>query len=349
MKKTGRLLDLFGNPEEIYRAGKKQLSLTEGITEQDIRNITESRKPGYLKEKYEYMNRKAIQFIHRESELFPMRLKNLADCPYGLFVKGNVGRLAQNETETMVSVVGARNSSAYGNHMAENIGFELAASGITVISGMARGIDASAHWGAVHASGSTMAVLGCGADICYPRENINLYEEILERGVILSEFPCKTPPLAWQFPMRNRIISGLSDVVVVVEARKKSGSLITVEYALRQGKDVMAVPGRADDQLSEGCHQLIREGAELITGAKDILEHLSMDGSIHYCKNFVKKNFMLEKELESVYSYVDLFPKSIQTISDESGKKPEELIGLLIQLQMLDLIDEPAKNYYSKK
>ncbi len=342
-------MDCFGNPEEIYRAGEKQLSMAAGITEQDILNITESRKTGYIKEKYEYMNRKAIQFIHRDSALFPQRLKYMTDCPYGLFVKGDVKRLTQNETNGMVSVVGARNSSAYGNHMAENIGFELAAHGITVISGMARGIDASAHRGAVNASGPTIAVLGCGADICYPRENINLYEEILEHGVIISEFPCKTPPLSWQFPLRNRIISGLSDKVVVVEARKKSGSLITVEYALQQGKDVMAVPGRADDKLSECCNQLIREGAELVTGAKDILDNLSIDGSIHYCKNFVKKNFILEKELESVYSYVDLFPKSIQTISDESGKKPEELIGLLIQLQMLDLIDEPAKNYYSKK
>ena len=237
------------------------------------------------------MNRKAIQFIHRDSALFPQRLKYMTDCPYGLFVKGDVKRLTQNETNGMVSVVGARNSSAYGNHMAENIGFELAAHGITVISGMARGIDASAHRGAVNASGPTIAVLGCGADICYPRENINLYEEILEHGVIISEFPCKTPPLSWQFPLRNRIISGLSDKVVVVEARKKSGSLITVEYALQQGKDVMAVPGRADDKLSEGCNQLIREGAELVTGAKDILDNLSIDGSIHYCKNFVKKKF----------------------------------------------------------
>ncbi len=207
-------MDCFGNPEEIYRAGEKQLSMAAGITEQDILNITESRKTGYIKEKYEYMNRKAIQFIHRDSALFPQRLKYMTDCPYGLFVKGDVKRLTQNETNGMVSVVGARNSSAYGNHMAENIGFELAAHGITVISGMARGIDASAHRGAVNASGPTIAVLGCGADICYPRENINLYEEILEHGVIISEFPCKTPPLSWQFPLRNRIISGLSDKVV---------------------------------------------------------------------------------------------------------------------------------------
>lgn len=348
-KKADRLIKRFGNPEEIYRAGAKELSLAEGITEQDIHNIKESRKTGILKEKYEYMNRKAIQFIHRESELFPWQLKEMTDCPYGLFVKGNAKRLTQGETNGMVSVVGARNSSSYGNHIAEQMGFELAVHGVTVISGMARGIDASAHWGAVHAKGQTIAVLGCGADICYPRENINLYEAILEHGVIISEYPCQTPPTAWQFPMRNRIISGLADRVVVVEARKESGSLITVEYALQQGKDVMAVPGRIDDKLSEGCNQLIREGAELITGAKDILDNLSIDGRIHYCKNFVKKKFMLEKELESVYSYVDLFPKSIQTISDESGKKPEELIGLLIQLQMLDLIDEPAKNYYSKK
>lgn len=348
-KKIKIMLDWFGTPADIYRADQKQLSMLQGITNKDIVNIIKSRNSKDLREKFEYMNSRDIQFIHRESKLFPQCLRDLPDSPYALFTKGNIDILLKKENRIMISIVGARNSSAYGNNIAKNIGFELAAHGVVIISGMARGIDAFAHIGALNASGDTIAVLGCGVDICYPRDNINLYEEILETGIILSEYPCKTPPLAWQFPLRNRIISGLSDKVVVVEAREKSGSLITVEYALLQGKDVMAVPGRIHDNLSEGCNQLIRDGAELITSAQDILDRLPVNDRIRNCKNFLKKNIILEKELESVYSYVDLFPKSIQMISDESGMKPEQLIGLLIQLQMLDLIEEPAKNYYSKK
>jgi DNA processing protein len=192
--------------------------------------------------------------------------------------------------------------------------------------------------------------MGCGADICYPRDNIELYERVMESGGIISDYPLGTEPVGWRFPLRNRIISGLVDKIIVVEAKEKSGSLITVEYGLEQGKDIFAVPGRVGDALSSGCNRLIKDGAGIVISPKDIIKDMNIEINCGNTSKISKKNkLVLEKDLETLYSCVDLFPKNIQQLMEETGKDSVEIIQKLVKLQMMNLVEEPAKNYYSRK
>ena len=214
------------------------------------------------------LEQKGIRFLTDRSEEFPKKLLDIPDRPYALFIKGCIH---SDGTEKRVAVIGARVCSAYGRYAAGKFAGELAEYGIATVSGMARGVDSAAHQGTVDAGGRTYAILGCGVDICYPPENKYLYDRIIEQGAVLSEYPPGTRPNAWQFPERNRLISGMADCVVITEARQKSGSLITVKHALEQGVDVCAVPGRINDVLSGGCNRLIQEGAFPATSTLDIL------------------------------------------------------------------------------
>lgn len=347
------MLEEFHSPEEVFRCSEEELQgrINHMKWKQTCSNknkITEyimnSRNRDKVKSRYEQLKKKRIRFICINDEDYPRRLRNIKNYPFGLYVKGDISEIEKPS----VAIVGARNGTAYGKKAAKDIGFELAAAGINVISGLAYGIDSCGLWGAVDAGGYSTAVMGCGVDVCYPRENIELYERIMDRGCIISDYPVGTPPMSWQFPLRNRIISGLADKIIVVEAREKSGSLITAEYALEQGKDIFAVPGRMGDVLSSGCNQLIKDGAGIVISPKDVLremEYFSADN----CKNSEKNKYLLEKDLETLYSCVDLFPKNIQQLMDETGKDSAEIIQKLIKLQMMNLIDEPTKNYYSRK
>lgn len=206
-----------------------------------------------------------IQIITQDSPYYPPRLKHIEDSPPLLFVRGNPEFLCKKA----VAVIGARNASSHGIRFAEHLAADLGGSGMLVVSGLARGIDTAAHWGAIHSG--TVAVLGSGVDILYPRENAGLYDEIAERGVLISEMPVGTVPKAAHFPRRNRIISGISRGVVVVEAAPRSGSLITARLALEQGREVFAVPGSAVDPRARGTNDLIRQGAILTESADDVL------------------------------------------------------------------------------
>lgn len=348
--KICRLLQVFQTPEAVFYAKEKELAKVKGLKASDIDAIVKNRDLHLLEEKFEYLREKSIYFISRESVYYPDQFRQISDGPYGFYARGNRELLRQTEQLPVFSIVGARNTSVQGKTLAKRFGETLGYRGAIVVSGMARGIDSMAHTGALDGGGSTIAVLGCGVDVCYPRENQKLYDALIERGLILSEYPCKTPPNSWQFPLRNRLISALSDGIVVIEAKRKSGSLITVSYGLEQGKDIYAVPGRPGDIMSEGCNQLIKQGAGLITEAEELLE-LSIPG-----KRFLKgeteenkKKILLEKELEMVYSSVDLVPKEIHVLLEESGVDPGSLPGLLVRLQMMDLIEEPIRNYYTRK
>lgn len=209
-----------------------------------------------------------ITFISFLEEGFPMRLRKIPDPPSGLYCRGRMPA----DSEPAAAVIGARLASGYGRAQAKRFAWRLGSCGIPVISGMARGIDGIAQAAALDAGGTSYAVLGSGADICYPKDNRALYDRLLSEGGILSEYPPGTPPEAKLFPPRNRIISGLSDLILVIEARKKSGTLITVDMALEQGREVYALPGRVSDSLSEGCNRLIRQGAGVATCPEDILE-----------------------------------------------------------------------------
>ncbi len=265
---AGALLDAFGSPEEVFRADKDRLAAT-GC-------ITPSMLPSLLDKSLREVNHilsdcaaKRIRLLTLHEDGYPASLRAIADPPLVLYILGD---LPEIEERPVIGIVGARSGSAYGLSVADRMGYALHHGGCTIVSGMAKGIDGAAMRGALKAGNRVIAVLGCGVDRIYPRENKDLYNELLTRGCILSEYPPETPPLSENFPPRNRIISGLSDGVLIVEAAKKSGSLITAEFALEQNRDVFAIPGNIGAPACEGSNRLIRNGAELVQDADDILQ-----------------------------------------------------------------------------
>lgn len=294
-------------------------------------------------EEYHRMADRGIQFITSEDEEYPVRLKEIYDYPMGLCVKG---RLPAKDSPA-AAIVGARENTEYGRAMAEWYGRELSAAGVWVVSGLARGTDSAAHRGALQAGGRTAAVLGSGVEVCYPRENQALYREIGEKGCLISEFGPWDSPLAGNFPMRNRIISGMSDAVVVVEAREKSGSLITAALALDQGREVLAVPGRRTDPLSAGCNRLIKSGAQLTDTPGDVLELLRIQsGKLGGLQE--KNGKGLAKKEKMVYSCLDLQPKFLDEIAGQSGLPVGECMGILLELEWKGYVVRTANQYYGK-
>ena len=261
-----KLYDTFGSAENIYRAKEKQILPL--LTEKQAEVYREARKtdPERI---YDDLVQSGIRFITHDDPVFPRKLRDIPDAPAALYVKG---RLPDPEVPA-VAVVGARFCSSYGRYMARQFGMELAQSGFQVISGMALGVDGIAQTAALQAGGYSAGILGCGADVCYPPENRALYDSLCAQGGIISEYAPGTVPRPGLFPQRNRIISGLADAVLVVEARAKSGTLITVDMALEQGRDVFVLPGRATDRLSDGCNLLLKQGAIPAMQASDITEY----------------------------------------------------------------------------
>ncbi|MBR4942155.1 MAG: DNA-processing protein DprA [Clostridia bacterium] len=263
------LLDCFGSPTEIYSAPLADIAEVLGGKEK-----AEPFANKNLSEADRVLGQCAtlgIGVITMQDASYPDRLRNIPDPPAVLYVKG---RLPSFDLYPAIAVVGTRKPSAYGLYAAKRISEELADAGVIIVSGMAAGCDSAAHSGALHAGRPTVAVLGCGPDICYPRESTLIYSDIPVHGAIVSEYPPGTAPTKLSFPRRNRIISGLSNGVLVAEAPDKSGALITADLALSQGRDVYAVPGNIDSPASLGGNKLIKQGAKLVTGAADILEDL---------------------------------------------------------------------------
>jgi len=342
--KIKNIIERFETPEKVYYAKAEQFEGIPGINCKDIERIVNSREYISSKLGLDYLEKKNIKFIHLGHKEYPKRLETLTDKPYSLYVKGNL----PPEDKYNIAVVGARACTGNGKETARQIGKVLTDYGIGTISGMARGIDSFSHKGTLESGGNTYAVLGCGIDICYPRENIELYDQIIHNGGVISEYPLGSRPIPWRFPHRNRLISGLSDGIVIVEAKERSGSLITINFALEQGKEIFAVPGRINDPLSSGCNRLIKSGAVILTKPLDILEELGIDIN-NKCEQTVNNNYMLEKELEVVYSCLSLLPKNFHTIIEETEMKSSDLFGILVRLQLMGLIDEPIKSHYIKK
>lgn len=297
-----------------------------------------------IRKEYGSLKKHGIRFLAHYEEDYPERLKPYRDHPAGLFVKGN---LPAENTPT-AAIVGARNCTGYGKEMAEKLAQELAEAGIQIISGLAAGVDSGAHRGSLASGGKTFAVMGCGVNICYPRENYGLFSKIEENGGIISEFVPGTPPSAGNFPMRNRILSGLSDAVIVVEAREKSGSLITADFALEQGKEVFAVPGRITDPLSTGCNRLLQMGAAVCLGTEDVLEffELKYEKKLTICK---KREIGLAKNENMVYSFLDSRPKSLEEIVTFCQIPVTDAMESLMTLEMAGLIYSEGNQYYCRK
>ncbi len=268
---AGRLLAVCKSPKEIYRldAGAiEELTKQKFLTHTQAASLRCWQKERDPDRMYREMKSRGIRCVLPEQEEYPDRLRRIADPPRLLYVKGAL----PEEGMPSVGIVGARLCSDYGRYAAGQFAGKLACAGIQIVSGMALGIDGIGHKAALSAGGRTFAVLGCGVDICYPEENREIYDRLTAPSGILSEYPPGTAPKSGLFPPRNRIISGLSDVLLVVEARKKSGTLITVDQALEQGKEVYALPGRVTDALSYGCNNLIRQGAGIAMSPEELIE-----------------------------------------------------------------------------
>ncbi|MEW6333113.1 MAG: DNA-processing protein DprA [Thermodesulfobacteriota bacterium] len=263
------LLAAFGTPEAVFRASVSSLQVIPGIGPKTADHIRSFSDWGFAEEEADRCRKRGVSVVTCQDPIYPSNLLNIYDYPPFLYVRGSL--LAH---EVGVAVVGSRVASTYGKFVTEKLSRELALGGITVISGLARGIDSAAHRGALAGKGRTIAVLGCGLDVLYPPENQSLAGDIAAHGAVVTEFPFGTPPNAPNFPARNRIISGIALGVVVVEAGEKSGSLITARIAAEQGRSVFAVPGAVGSAGSRGTNRLIKQGAKLIENAEDILEEI---------------------------------------------------------------------------
>jgi DNA processing protein len=263
------LADKFGLLSAVFAAPIAKLKETTGISKVIAEEIINFNDWDKVKKELELLDKNKVNIITYHDELYPRRLLDVYDRPPYIYVRGNL-----NSGDINIAMVGSRQASAYGKYTTERISRELAMRGVTVVSGMARGIDSAAHRGALTAHGRTVAVLGSGLDVIYPPENRKLFEDIIQSGAVISEYPLGTPPRSSNFPARNRIISGMAYGVVIVEAGEKSGSLITARLALEQGREVFAVPGSIDSAGSRGTNKLIKQGAKLIENTDDILEEI---------------------------------------------------------------------------
>ncbi|MFU8847813.1 MAG: DNA-processing protein DprA [Opitutales bacterium] len=265
------LMDAFsGDPVAVLSGDRNKLLQVKGIGEKAAGVLVDWSKSFDLAKEKQRMASSGIRFVDYRGPDYPASLSELYDPPIGLYWKGEYAKVDR----PCVAIVGTRRATLYGRKVAKRFGYELARMGFCVVSGMARGTDTAAHEGALEAGGPTLAVFGCGMDIIYPPENLDLSREITAKGALLSEFPFGRRADRQTFPMRNRVVAGLCEAVLVVESAAAGGSMITARFAGEQGRQVMAVPGRIDQESSAGCHQLIRDGATMITSVDQILEEL---------------------------------------------------------------------------
>ena len=284
------------------------------------------------------MNR--IEEIPAFDSRFPERLREIPESPGCIYLKGRL----PEPVEMTVGIIGARDGTEYGKMVARTLAKELSEYEISIISGMAYGIDTAAHEGALLGGGKTYAVLGCGVDICYPAINKKLYSKIQEEGGIISEYPEGSPPLPHHFVARNRLIAGLSDILIVVEAKERSGTFITVDRALEQGKQVFVVPGRITDPLSRGCNKLLMEGASLCLSKEDILSCFSIEAGKD---NEKKPN--LKGEEKRIYNALDLEGKHIDVLYKELEIPLQSLYSVLVKLEIEGYCESFSSSYYRKK
>jgi DNA processing protein len=342
-----RLVDQFGDPKAVFQAPMKELLRIEGLGEKVASEIRKGPLEKTVERELSLLKGVGGTILTLKDDAYPRRLKDIYDPPAVLYVRGEF----RKEDELAVSIVGSRKTSPYGRWTTEKVSQELAHQGVTIVSGMARGIDSLAHWGAISAGGRTIAVLGCGVDVIYPSENRNLFKKIIDCGAVLSEFRMGSPPEAGHFPKRNRIISGLSLGVVVVEASTKSGSLLTAGYALEQGREVFAVPGNVGFEGSRGTNRLIKEGAKMVESSDDILEEIMPqwrreEETTHEVESPGRG---LPEEEKILYELLGETPLHIDAIIQASGFEPGTVSSLLLNLELKELISQWPGKCFSRK
>ena len=352
------LLEAFDTGAAVYAAQEKHLAMV--LEKVKLEKLLEKRKTWDLDREYARLQERQILFVCTADAEYPERLRHIPDHPFGIYYKG---RLPQPQ-KLAVAVVGARECSDYGRFIATELGKELGAAGVQVISGMARGIDGISQLAALEAGGESYAVLGNGVDICYPKGNRPVYDRMLVQGGILSIYPPGTAPKPQLFPPRNRIVSGLADVLVVVEARQKSGTLITVDMALEQGREVYAVPGRITDRLSDGCNKLVKDGALVFLSPRDFMEGLrqSFPEKLACCvaKQPVSSGGRvlppITPEEAVVLEALDLYPQPLEKIREQLQVKLTErgfrtfsnnLLTILMHLCLKGVAKQNSPGWFS--
>ena len=323
-----RLLAHFQEPERAWHASEKEL-LALGIEEKTIPLLLEKRRSLSLEREIETLQRLEVSVVTIYDPEYPARLKEIYNAPPLLYVKGQMLR----QDEQSVGVVGTRSPSVYGKELAARIVPELVQSGLTIVSGLARGIDAVAHHAALSAGGRTLAVLGSGIDVIYPAEHRGLFNRIIKQGAVITDYPLGTKPDAFNFPARNRIISGLTLGTVVVEAQLGSGALITADYSLEQNREVFAFPGRTTDRGSSGCNRLIREGrAKLVTSTEDILEELDLTVAVQQLE--IKAVLPANDEEGRLLALLSHEPVHIDELSRQTAMAAPTVASTLMMLEL---------------
>ncbi|HOG08010.1 MAG: DNA-processing protein DprA [Syntrophales bacterium] len=354
------LVEALGSPAKVFAASYETLKRIPGIGDKTAAQIKSFDDWKACEKELERVRQGSMTLLTFQDADYPRRLLNIYDFPPLLYVRGTLS----NE-DIPIAVVGSRQASPYGRFTTERLCRELALRGITVVSGMARGIDSAAHSGALAGRGRTIAVLGSGPDVIYPPENESLYRKIAASGAVISEYPFGTPPNAANFPARNRIISGLSLGVVVVEAGMKSGSLITARIALEQGREVFAVPGAIDSSGSRGTHRLLKEGAKLIEGVDDILEEIlpqlqragivppaaqpSPDAIPDAATSDGAAMESLSERERIVFSALSAIPVDANALVHATGLTVQEIITALLQLELNGLVRQMPGNRYLRE
>lgn len=332
------LLERFGTPAAVLVATADELRRVPGVGPKVSRAITRARDEIDVGAELELCRRSGIRLIADTSAEYPPLLKQVCDPPAVLFCRGTLAA----QDQLAIAIVGARHATHYGLAQSERLAASLARAGLTIISGMARGIDGAAHRGALSAGGRTIAVLGGGLLNIYPPEHRQLADEIAASGAILSEMPPRFEPLAGTFPQRNRLISGLTLGTIVVEASQRSGALITARHALEQGREVFAVPGRVDSRNSRGCHQLIRDGAKLVESADDVLEELgplvspvpdATGQTLHH-----PAELQLNDVERQVLAAIGLDPTPIDQIVESAGLSAAKVLSTISALEIRRLV-----------
>jgi DNA processing protein len=345
-----RLIDRFNLPEVVFQSSQQELLEVEGITKRQSAAILNYKAPQSIKAELDQANQKGYKIITLADSLYPPLLREIPDPPPFLYVSGRLDGSPKN-----IAVVGSRNPTAYGISTTQKLCADLCAHGITIVSGMAVGIDTAAHRGALAGKGKTVAVLGSGLNKIYPSQNLSLFEKISEKGAVISEFGLNAEPEAHHFPIRNRIISGMSMGTVVVEATRKSGSLITARLAAEQNREVFAVPGSIQSFKSTGTHALIKQGAKLVENAQDVIEELvaymNMEPpGLHQDRvqnHTAQRQSLLTPEERALYNILSPYPEHIDTIMRKTHIASGKLLSLLLQLELKGIVQQLPGKYFA--
>jgi DNA processing protein len=346
------LIDRFDSPGSVFQASSSRLELA-GLKRESIAVIKSTEMHEKAAREIEELARLGGEALTLTDERYPILLRETYDPPIVIYCLGNV---AAAFSQPAVAIVGSRRCSTYGRNVAEKLSRELAERGVTIVSGLARGIDSAAHRGALDGRGLTAGVMGTGLDAVYPRENRKLAERIVDKGVLITEFPLATPPVSQNFPFRNRVISGVSLGVMVVEGAERSGSLITARLAYEQGRDVFAVPGNITSAKSFGPNYLIKDGAKLVQTWRDVIEELPAEmkaailsaerGESRIQQIVIDEVALSESERRVLRMLSTDDAVHIDYLISRSGLSPGELMGALLQLEMTDRIRQlPGKSF----